>query len=315
MIPIENKEYKIERLDFSRLKDLETLHEAVYKYAPPKNYFQKKYDTDYTGVNYLGYIAYNKENIPIAYYGVMPCFIQYKNEIILSAQSGDTMTHPIHRYKGMFVELSKMTFDLCKAAGIKIIFGFPNQNSYHGAIHKLGWIMTDQMESFIIPVNTLSFQSYSERFKLTKHFYKQYAKYTLRKYFVSHQGLRNSVITEGFGGVYRSEEYLQYKTYSDTQVIKIGTAKAWIKITNHFIIGDLETEDPDFDKVINAIKKNAQSLGISKIMFQSSPGTRLHNLFAKRFKSSPSFPVLFQNFGADIPLNEIKFTFADIDIF
>src|SRR3954451_14581346 len=140
-----NDNVKIERLDFSRLKDLEALHKAVYGCLPPNNYFQKKYDTSYTGTSYIGYIAYNKEKFPIAYYGVMPCHIQYKNEIILSAQSGDTMTHPMYRYKGMFVELSRMTFELCKASGIKIVFGFPNQNSYHGAIHKLGWTMTEQM--------------------------------------------------------------------------------------------------------------------------------------------------------------------------
>ena len=54
---------------------------------------------------------------------------------------------------------------------------------------------------------------------------------------------------------------------------------------------------------------------LSKIFFQTCHGTQLYFLFAERFKSSPSFPVLFQNFGADIPLKEIKFTFADIDIF
>ena len=33
----------------------------------------------------------------------------------------------------------------------ELIYGFPNQNSYHGAI-KLGWQMTEMMECFKIPV-------------------------------------------------------------------------------------------------------------------------------------------------------------------
>src|SRR5882672_9602253 len=139
---VENKEYVIERLNNDRLKDMESLYKAVYGIAAPENYFLKKYDTAYTGAEYLGYIAYNKENIAVAYYGVMPCFIQYNNEIILAAQSGDTMTHPGFRYKGMFVELSKITFELCREVGIRFIFGFPNQNSYHGAVNKLGWKLT-----------------------------------------------------------------------------------------------------------------------------------------------------------------------------
>jgi len=310
-----DKEYRIERLNFSKLKDLNVLYEAVYGHMPAKNFFQKKYDTAYTGKSYIGYIAYNNNNIPVAYYGVLPCFIQYKNQIILSAQSGDTMTHPLFRYKGMFVELSKITFDLCKAEGMTFIFGFPNQNSYHGAIHKLGWIMTEQMESFMIPVNTLPLKAFSERFNRTKLFYKQYAKFILKKYFLQQHGLPNSIVAEGFGGIYRDEKYLQYKTYSPSRVIKTGNAKVWFKITNDLIIGDIELGDFNFDELINKLKKISKRLGLSRIFFQTSPGTQLHSLFAQRFESSQSFPVLFQNFGADISLNEIKFTFADIDIF
>ena len=91
------KEYRIERFDESRIGDLEKLYAAVYKKKSPPSYFLKKYDTAYTGISYIGYIAY-KENLPIAFYGVIPCFIQYENRLILSAQSADTMTHPGHRY-------------------------------------------------------------------------------------------------------------------------------------------------------------------------------------------------------------------------
>src|SRR5205085_10256014 len=112
-----------------------------------------KYNTAYTSAEYVGYVAYNTQGIAVAYYGVVPCILQCGDEKILSAQSADTMTHPGFRYKGMFVELSNITFDLCKKSGIKIVFGFPNQNSYHGAVHKLGWKMTDTMECFMIPVS------------------------------------------------------------------------------------------------------------------------------------------------------------------
>ena len=142
---IETKEYIVSRISRERLKDMESLHEAVYGTPAPENYFSKKYDTAYTGAEWLGYIAYNKENIAVAYYGVIPCFIQYDKKIILAAQSGDTMTHPGFRYKGMFVELSKITFALCKECGVQFVFGFPNQNSYHGAVNKLGWIQNETM--------------------------------------------------------------------------------------------------------------------------------------------------------------------------
>ena len=311
----ETKEYRIERLNGSKLQDLETLYTAVYGYNPVKDYFKKKYNTAYTGAEYIGYIAYNQENIPVAYYGVTPCFIEYNNQIVLSAQSGDTMTHPHYRYKGMFVELSKITFDLCKAAGMRFIFGFPNQNSYHGAVHKLGWKMTETMESFTIPVNALPLESLSRRLRLPKWIYEQYVKWILHNYLLPQKGILNSGITRECGGTYRDEKYFQYKTYSRTYVIKIGSAKIWIKIGNGLIIGDLEIEDQDFDAVMDAIKKLTKRMGLLQVFFQTSPDTRLHTLFAGRYKSKPSFPILFQDFGAEIPLDKIKFTFADTDIF
>src|ERR1700761_3239103 len=158
------KEYRIERLSEDNLSALEELHSAVYGRKPIPGYFQKKYDTGYTGVAFVGYVAYNPDNTVVAYYGVMPCLIRYGDTTILAAQSGDTMTHPLFRYKGMFVDLSRMTFDLCRSEGIKLLFGFPNQNSYHGAITKLGWKQTETMECFIIPVPTLAIAAAVRRF-------------------------------------------------------------------------------------------------------------------------------------------------------
>ncbi|MBS1597819.1 MAG: GNAT family N-acetyltransferase [Bacteroidetes bacterium] len=312
---IENKEYTIVRLNSERLKDMEKLYMAVYGISAPQNYFKKKYDTSYTGVEWLGYIAYNKDNIAIAYYGVMPYFMEYEDQIILCAQSGDTMTHPGFRYKGMFVELSKITFELCRENSIRFIFGFPNQNSYHGAVTKLGWKMTESMDCFEIPVSTIPVVSFVNRFKFFKPIYNRYCKTVINKYRLPQTGIPNSVIGDGYAGVYRDEKYFRYKTYSDTMVIRVGKANAWIKIKNELIIGDLELNGENFDNIMNRIEKIAAKLGIKQILFHSSPDTQLQWLFIARYPAVPSFPVLFQDFGAGISFEKIKFTFADIDTF
>ena len=103
---IGSKEYSLERLNKDNLNDLTILHSEVYNVSRPDNYFRKKYNTAYTSLENVGFIAYSKEHQPVAYYGVIPSFIQFENEIILAAQSADSMTHPRHRNKGMFNELS-----------------------------------------------------------------------------------------------------------------------------------------------------------------------------------------------------------------
>jgi hypothetical protein len=312
----ENSEYVITRLNKDNLKDLAILHSEVYSIPVSNDYFFKKYDTAYTGIENVGYIVYNRENRPVAYYGVIPCFVRYKNEVILAAQSADTMTHPKHRYKGMFVELSNKTFDLCRELNIRLVFGFPNQNSYHGAVNKLGWKMTEKMSCFIIPVKCLPVGSLSEKNRLLRKIYERYRQFVLRNKSLSLPGIRNSVIADNFGGVYRSGEYLSYKSYNPTSVIKVDDSKIWISYKNGLFIGDMENvNEKNFKDVMNKLKKIAKRIGVKQIQFHSSSGTSLHKLFSRDIEPTPSYPVLFQDFSSPVAPENFKFTFADIDIF
>jgi len=313
---ITEKEYCIVRLNKSNLADIARLHQYVYGTAVSNNYFQQKYNTAYTGIENVGFIAYNKDNIPVAFYAVIPCFIQYKKTVILAAQSADTMTHPGHRYKGMFVELSTITFNLCKQLNILLVFGFPNQNSYHGAVHKLGWKITDTMIYYNITVSSLPLQSISKRSGIFNWWYKKYCSFILAKKTVPVNGIRNSVLQDGFAGVYRDEDYLEYKMYNPSTVISIDNTKIWISSKHGMMIGDMEgIDNNNFIIVINKLKQLAKKLGIQQIQFHCSPGTNLQQLFAAHYPGSASYPVLFQDFGSVIPPEKIKFNFADIDIF
>lgn len=312
----ESREYAVVRLSKDNLKDVAKLHSEVYGTAVADDYFPGKYDTAYTGVENVGFVAYNKDNQVVAYYGVIPCFIQFGNEIILSAQSADTMTHPKYRYKGMFVELSNITFDLCRKLGIRLVFGFPNQNSYHGAVNKLGWKMTETMVCFIIPINSLPLESLSRKVRVFQKLYKRYSHFILKKNLLPLQGVANSVLADGFAGIRRSDDYLNYKTYSRTRVMSLAGSKVWFSNKHGLHIGDMEAvSQTNFSAMINKLKKIAMKLGVKQIQFHCSPGTSLYQLFSVNYKSTPSYPMLFQDFGSAIPPEKIRFTFADIDIF
>jgi len=316
MDSIRDKGYSVARLTKDNLEDIAKLHKEVYDHVPAPDHYPKKYNTAYTGIEYTGFIAYNHENIPVAYYGVIPCFIQYGKEIMLAAQSADTMTHPRHRYKGMFVELSNLTFDLCRKLGIRLIFGFPNQNSYHGAVNKLGWKMTDKMDYFTIPVKGLQWESLCGKFKFLKKLYELYRQSVLKKYINPVKGVQSSAEEDGFAAVYRSKDYFQYKTYSQAQVICLDDTAIWISRKYGFMIGDIEGHnEKNFATMIEKLKGIAKKLGVRQIQFHCSPGIHLHSLFSEYCEPTPSYPALFQDFGSPIPPEKIKFTFADIDIF
>ncbi|MFI5161107.1 MAG: hypothetical protein ACHQHN_07510 [Sphingobacteriales bacterium] len=312
---MQSKEYTVERLRKNNLCDLDKLHYAVYSKHHPTGYFEKKYDTAYVGIEYIGYIAYDQGRVPIAYYGVIPCFIKYNDQLYLGAQSIDTMTHPRFRFKGLFVQLANLTYDLAMEEGISFIFGFPNQNSLHGFLVKLKWQMTEMMDCYIIPVSIVSAEGITQRLPFAKKLYKKYQQYILKDYLVDSKGIENSAFKDQFGGINRNAHYLQYRTYHNTQVIQVGKALLWVKIHSGLIIGDINCEPADFDDMMEKLYKLAFKLGLKSIQFHTSHQTQLAALFSERYEAEPSFYVLFKNLGSNLPLDKIKFTFADIDIF
>lgn len=310
-----HNEYRVERLSRDRLHDLELLHNAVYGRWPAENYFPQKYDTAYTGISHIGYIAYDTGNLPVAYYGVLPCFMQLDGKQFLAAQSGDTMTHPAHQKKGLFVELANRTYELCRQNGIQLVYGFPNQNSEHGLINKLGWTTTGHLDRFQIAVSCWPKERIARQFGWSRSLYKKYCMRVLRKFLLPEDGIKNAAGAEGFGCVLRSDRYLAYKRYSPAFVIQIKNARLWIRLNHDLTIGDMECIDEDFQEVIGTLKNITARLGLPAIHFQLSPGTRLHRLFADNFPAITSFPVCLKDLGSGLPLEKFKFSFADIDVF
>lgn len=306
--------YYFERLNKKNVGDLDKLYTAVYGHPQPEGYFIKKYDTAYTGVEYTGFIAYDDTRTPAAYYGVVPCFIKYDGKLVLAAQSVDTMTHPAHRLKGLFLQLAKQTFKLCAHEGIKIIFGFPNQNSIKGFID-LDWETTEVMELYLIPVETIPLETIAEHTPILGKLYKEYQHQVLKKYIVPQRAIENSVLNDGFAGVNRDEQYLDHKDCHELQVLRIGKALLWVKIKNAFIIGDISCADKDFDDMMHKVHKLASMLGLKQVQFQTSPDTKASCLFSKRYHFIPSFHVMFKQLSSRIQPEKIKFTFADIDTF
>jgi GNAT superfamily N-acetyltransferase len=307
--------HRINRLSAANINDVTKLHVAVYGKTPAPGFFERKYNTAYTAIEYTGFIAYNQQMEPIAFYGVIPCFMLMDGAEVLCAQSADTMTHPNHRNKGLFVQLANRTFELCTQVGIKFLFGFPNQNSLPGFINKLGWQMAGQMDCFVIPVKTVPLVKLSAKFPMLKNVYAVYCNIFLKKYLSQKAGMTSTVLEEGYDGLNKKDGYLQNKNYSQTQVIGIGHAEVWIKINNGLIIGDISVELSDFATVITLLISLAKKLGLQQIQFHTSKGTQLHSLFAKQYKAIDSFPVIFKDLGSGIPTDRIRFTFADIDIF
>ena len=314
MSKLASQGYVVKPLDADTFADVERLHYAVYGKHPARGYFSRKYDTRFTGVQYVGFLAYAKQ-VPVAFYGVLPCLMDVDGEPILVAQSADTMTHPEHRNRGLFVELAELTFQRCKDAHIRLLFGFPNQNSLPGFVGKLGWQSPTTLDYFVIRAGKAPFIGWAGRLPLLRGMLARYRRSVLGRYRDAGMVVKNSVVGDGFCGIRRDDAWARYKTYSETRVIRIAGSRLWIKLGSFIQIGDMEVAPEDFEQVLVGIKKLARALAVRDIYFHACPGTTLHALFARHGEPMSGFPVIFHVLGEALPIDRIKFTSADLDIF
>ncbi len=303
--------YRLVRMTDHRRKDMRTLHEAVYGVRVRPGHYPKKYDTGYTGKTNIGFIAY-KGDEAVAYYGVIPCFVRYGGKLVLAAQSADIMTHPRHRRRGLFVALANLTYALCRAEGIKLLFGFPNQQALPILVSRLGWRITGHMECFVIPVNTIPLERLTIRLAALKKVYDAYANRVLRACLLPRQGISHTQ-----EGTHRDNAYLRYKAYSHTMVIGIGGARVWFRIRDGLIVGDMDCPEGHVRYAIRELKKLASQLGLPYIRFQANQHARLHGLLRTYIAPFPTFPTTLKKIAPDEELGdaEMAFTYADIDIF
>ncbi len=292
--------YSISRLDSQNLKHLYTLFAEVYRKKCKANYFEVKYNTGYTGAEFIGYLAFNEDYQPVAYYGVVPTLVSVTKKKVLAAQSCDTMTHPNYRNKGLFTDLAKRTFELAKQQGIHFIFGFPNQNSYPGFIQKLGFTHTETMNRYNIRFSNTIF----------KFIYRKTGLIKLKK---TSSFILNPLLNEGFDGVVYNKDYIKHKTYGSNAIIKKGNHSFWVTLTNNGWVG---TIDPLSKESVQSLIPILESLvNTPSLTFMVSPDTAMDKALTKNYKPEPGFAIITKNLTNTYSLDNLKFQFSDIDIF
>jgi len=306
--------YNIERITKDSLKDLLPLYRLSFHKRYHIEYIQQKFDTLPFGAEYMGYIAYYNK-IAVACYAVFPCRMAYMGKTILAAQSGDTMTHPDHRKKGLFIQLALKTFELSKENGIKLIFGFPNDNSYNGFIEKLSWKHTESMNLYKIKINTLPIAKVCQKSRLLAIIYKVYIKIILTLHktstsFESSVNRKESIVLEA------NTDYYNYKTYGESFVLNIWKVKVWSKINGALLVGDIEqTSRKNTKSLLKNLKTLAFIIGCRHIIFSFSKGEYWDIELAKYLKPVNGFPIAYFDLGSELPLQKLAFSLSALDTF
>jgi Acetyltransferase (GNAT) domain len=307
--------YIYEPFDGSHYSKFNILYENVFRKSISVREFKKRFDTKARGLEFVGFLAIQQDTgIAVAFYGVFPLKILIGHSILQAAVSGDTMTHNQHRKKGLFRTLATMTYEKCKELGIVLIYGFPNNQSYHGLVHSLGWNHVNDLTEW-----QMSFRfKYSPIHKIMNHMpflrsiFNAYARRILKKYIVRDINSFNNINKKTYAVVCRDYNYIAYKQDDEKFFIKIEKVVVWIKLSAMLWIGDFSDLEQVSKPVVSRLKILARLLGYNSIRFAINREVQLpagmHD-----FKSTLVIPTCLLYLEEEIMFPEFLFTPADFD--
>lgn len=310
-------QYKFKRVSENNVADLLFIYKDAFDKELNILEFKQKQNTKEFGDKYVGFIAYDQNNNPSAFYGVYPCQIEYQGKLFLAAQSGDTMTHSAHSGKGLFTQLAQKTYDYCKENRFHLVFGFPNENSFPGFVKRLGWTHFDDITPYLVRVKCIPWIRLKNTFRLPQSIHNRWCRFQLKK-LAKGKPFKSSCLASDNAVVDHSTAFFEYKTYSENYLIQLKGINIWVKFDDTFLlIGDIENcNEADFKKTIQALKRLAFKMGLPHLRFHSSSNSWGERLFKKYgVPMEINYPVGGINFTNTIPLEKLKFTGADNDTF
>jgi len=306
--------YEIKRVTKDVLKDLIPLYKVTFGKRYSIKYLQQKFNTAGFGSEYIGYIAY-AGNKAVAFYTVFPCIMEYRGHLLLSAQSGDTMTHPDHRGKGLFLCLAQKTYELARIEGIKLVFGFPNSNSYNGFVKKLLWKHEENLVLYKIGINSLPLASVGAKHDTFRLIYNFYLKCILLFYKKVNTSISFNQNEEAIHIKYDTN-YFTYKCYGNNFMLNISGVNIWLKIDGSLFIGDIEQKQgEDIESIIRQLKRFAFLIGCRQIIFSFTKETYWATHLSKHLTQKEGFPVAYYDMDSGLPLNKLEFSFSALDTF
>ena len=315
-------DYELVRVSDELFPDFAKLVGQVYGACPSDEEMRLRFHTEEWGASHLGYFAYcRKTGEPAAFYGILPCFVEYKGGKYLASQGSSAMTHPDHRYRNLFFRTATKTYELAKEQGIHFSYAFPNPLSYRGFM-KLGWSHDGDINSYHLFVPTIPFAYLGARYKFFNPISSWLFSSVARRWRTDYQPFPNSSKSEGIITHIRDELSTRFKPETETRMIlrlKSGT-RVWINIAGgRLSIGDVDLvgeKKDELRKVIRTLRWISFLTGVFHIQTHLSPGCTLDQLFRDLgYVPRATIPICHLDLSSTLPMDKIHYTYGDFDTF
>ena len=310
--------YKIQELTENDYDKIRFLYRNCFNITLTKKEFYRKYYNDHK-FRTIGYFAIDSNGKTGGFYGVFKDNLTYQNKSYMVAQSGDTMTHPAHQKKGLFLMLAKATYNKCIEDGIALIFGFPNKQSYHGFSTKLDWTFNGNMRRWTFTVNSFPWCELTSINRQLKSAYRKFAEHKIRQYKVKPTRIIADQFNTSYevGMIEKSLAFFNFKLDNPSvQLLQFRDFILLVKFDNHLIIGDIGYKNELYaTELMNCITQLGELIGCRKVVISLSLNHWANSIFENYQTSEDGLPIGFLNFNTDIDPSKIAFSYSDFDTF
>lgn len=305
----------IVRLSEDLLPDLSQLFHKVFGIRHSVLYLQRKYDTPDLGAAYLGFLAYDQNQEPVAFCGGVPCQLAYENTKVSSLQFCDTMTLKIWRGKGLFGQLAKCLERLALDLNIEVHFALLNQDSFWAYQKKLGWEIVGEMRRYNLPVYTIPLQKLGQYFS----FFQEYSNGRIQAYlsrFKQIDLMPNELESAGKLSVIHDRKFFNYKLRAGHYLLELERGQVWIKCRDGLWLGDCRLDESiNPEHFIRQLKHICIQTGIHRIQIQFTKNTFLEKRMSSYITPLPSWKIGAKSYDPQIPVSDLALTLGDIDTF
>ena len=135
--------------DLQHVKDIFLFHGTDRKFQN----LQWLHQRNLNNTNILFFAIHKNTKEISAVLGAIPVNLIYKQQIILSIQLIDALTHNDHRYKKLLYSLVNCIEEYAKAHNYQLIYGIPNEQSEHTFVNKCNFKNFGQVPFLIKPIS------------------------------------------------------------------------------------------------------------------------------------------------------------------
>lgn len=298
------------------------LFRSVFNKEMSLEYWNWRYADNPTGLKMIS-LMWDGEKLA-GHYALSPVWLSINDENLLSGLSMTTMTHPNYRGLGIFPSLAEHLYKEQKELNdLKLVWGFPNNNSHYIFGKILRWKDVEQIPTFSLPINTLKKTTDSKSITLSTSFRDSYANLDSQRDNVGISVVKNK---EYLDWRYLKNPTADYKIfemkYKDDFYYAVTKTFKSLDVREKYEVDILELHFPNDYKslveLVSGILEYYSRFDILKINMWAPLSMKNHLLFEKMgfYNHSPITYLGYRSLSLEVnPTGIWKYQMGDSDVY